>query len=159
MLPAETPCLLGQYSQPRLLILSSGTVTGSLFIECHRYKPSYFFLFWPRISYSFEWNRNRFSFHLLKNGMVRSISLLVCSPIRSWLVHCSTNAPGWDSLLAQPIFPPRLLTWFGSCRVPRSVALLPGTTATLLCWLTWVPRSTALLLGPPQSSWPLHPIQ
>jgi hypothetical protein len=26
-------------------ILLSGTVTGSLFIECHRYKPAYFFLF------------------------------------------------------------------------------------------------------------------
>ena len=29
--------LLGQCSQPRLLILLSGTVTGSLFFECHRY--------------------------------------------------------------------------------------------------------------------------
>ena len=35
------------YRQRRL----SGTVTGSLFIECHRYEPAYFFLLWPRISY------------------------------------------------------------------------------------------------------------
>ncbi len=183
--------LLGQCSRPRLLILLSGTVTGSL---CHRYKPAYFFLFWPRISYSFEWNRNRFSFHLLKNGTVCSICLLVCSPIWSWLVHCSTDESSWASLLARPMlqaetpcllgqcFQPRLLAWFGSRRVPRSAVLLPGTAATLLeeevsissaslttssalwpwylvlCWLTWVARSTALLLGPLQSSRPSHPI-
>jgi hypothetical protein len=37
--------LLGQCSWPRLLILLSGTITGSLFIECHQYKPADFFLF------------------------------------------------------------------------------------------------------------------
>ncbi len=111
-----------------------------------------------------------------KNGTVRSVHLLVCW---SWLVHCSTNESGQDSLLARPMllaktpcllgqcFRPRLLAWFGSCRVPRSVALLPGTAATLapsasvalFSWLTWAAQSTALLLGLPQSSQPLHPVQ
>ncbi len=88
------------------------------------------------------------------------------------LVHCSTNESGWDSLLAWPMLPAetpcllgqcfrlRLLAWFGSCRVPRSAALLPGTAATLVpstsvalfCWLTWVAQPTALLLGPMQST-------
>ncbi len=114
-----------------------------------------------------------------KNGMVRSVRLLVRSPIRSCLVHCSTNESGQDSLLARPMLPaktpcllgqcfrPRLLAWFESCRVPSSAALLPGTAVTLVpctsvalfCWLTWVAQSTALLLGPPQSSQPSHPIQ
>ncbi len=113
-----------------------------------------------------------------KNGMVRSVRLLICSPIQSWLVHCSTDESGWDSLLAWPMllaktpcllgqcFRPRLLAWFGSCKVPRSAALLPSTAATLVpsasialfCWLTRVAWSTALLLGPPQSSWPSHPV-
>ncbi len=129
-------------------ILLSGTITDSLFIECHWYKPAYFFLFSPRISYSFECNRNRFSFHLLKNDTVRSIRLLVCSPIRSWLVHCSTDESGWDSLLAWPIFRPRLL----ACSANAS------GQDSLLCWLTWVAQSMALLLGPPQSSQPSHPV-
>ncbi len=93
-----------------------------------------------------------------KNGTVCSICLLICSPIWSWLVRCSTNESGWDSLLAQPMLPsetpcllgqcfrPRLFAWFGSRRVSRSAALLPGTTVTLapsttvalFCWLTWV---------------------
>jgi hypothetical protein len=116
---------------------------------------------------------------LSKNGTVRSIRLLVHSPISSWLVHCSTNESGQDSLLALPMllaetpcllsqcFWPRLLAWFGSRRVPRSAALLPGNAATLapsasialFCWLTRVAWSTALLLGPPQSSRPSHPVQ
>jgi hypothetical protein len=115
---------------------------------------------------------------LSKNGTVRSVRLLVRSPIQSWFVHCSIDESGWDSLLAWPMLPaetpcllgqcfrPRLLAWFGSRRVPRSVALLPGTATTLapsasvalFCWLTWVARSTALLLGPLQSSQPSHPV-
>ncbi len=149
MLPAETPCLLGQCSRPRLLILLSKTITGSLFIECHWYKPAYFFLFWPRISYSFQWNRNRFSFHLLKNGTVRSVCLsvvpsggLTCSLLNRWiwlrLPACSANASGQDSLLAQPIFRPRLL----ACS-----ANLPAKTPCLI-WLTWVAQSMVLLLFP-----------
>ncbi len=94
------------------------------------------------------------------------------------LVHCSTDESGWDSLLARPMLPaktpcllsqcfrPRLLARFGSRRVPRSAALLPGTATTLapsmsialFCWPTWVARSTALLLSSPQSSRPLYPV-
>ncbi len=115
-----------------------------------RLEPVYFFLLHPgtnivlldfllarpmlpaKAPYSFEWNHNRFSFHLLKNGTLRSIRLLVCSPIQSWLVHCSTDVSSWDSMLARPMlqaktpcllsqcFRQRLLAWFGSHRVPRS---------------------------------------
>ncbi len=113
-----------------------------------------------------------------KNGTVHSVRLLIRGPIRSWLVHCSTDESGQDSLLAQPMllaetpcllvqcFRPRLLAWFGSRRVPRSAALLPSTTVilapsasiALFYWLTRVAWSTALLLGPPQTSRPSHPI-
>ncbi len=40
--------------------------------------------------------------------------------------------------------------------VPTSSASWPWYL--VLCWLTWVARSTALLLGLPQSSRPLHPV-
>ncbi len=57
------------YRQQRL----SGTVTGSLFIECHRYEPAYFFLLWPRISYSW-------CLHLLNLACSLSAISLVKTP-------------------------------------------------------------------------------
>jgi hypothetical protein len=138
--------------------------------------------------YSFEWNCNRFSFHLSVTGINQLISfyfdqespillsgtitgyLFICSKkVRYAASVCSSVVPsGLDLFIAQlmnlvetPCFlgqcsRPRLLACFGSRRVPRSAALLPGCTQhkkinvgrrgtnqlrlleryLVLCWLT-----------------------
>ncbi len=92
-----------------LPVLLSETVTGSLFIECHRYKPAYFFNFDQESP-------------ILLSGTITG-SLFICSKmVRYKASVCSSVVPsgldlfiaqpmlpGRDSLLAQPIFRPRLL--------------------------------------------------